>query len=99
MLQPVAVNGPVHYDCATLAPPNQIAAAAASRTPAEIVSEACMPAMKALDCPISDPNSATPSTLPVCRVALRTPAAIPERDFSTLPSNVDVSGGTKRPRP
>ena len=55
--------------------------------------------MKAEDCPTSAPNNATPSTLPVCRVAFSTPAAMPERDFSTLPSNVDVSGGTSRPRP
>ncbi len=46
-----------------------------------------------------EPNSATPSTLPVCRVALRTPAAIPERDFFTLPSKVEVSGGTSKPSP
>ena len=49
--------------------------------------------------PINDPNSATPSTLPVCRVELSTPAAMPERDFSTLPSSVDVIGGTSRPSP
>jgi hypothetical protein len=27
-----------------------------------------------------------------------TPAEMPERDFSTLPSSVDVSGGTSNPR-
>ena len=79
--------------------PHQIAAAAASSTPAEMVSDACSPVMKALDWPTNEPNKATPSTLPVCRVALSTPAAIPERDFSTLPSKVDVSGGTSNPRP
>jgi hypothetical protein len=47
----------------------------------------------------SEPKRATPSTLPDCRMALRTPAAMPERDFSTLPKSVDVSGGTKSPRP
>jgi hypothetical protein len=26
-------------------------------------------------------------------------SALPERAFSTLPSSVEVSGGTKRPRP
>ena len=55
--------------------------------------------MKTDALPISDPNRATPSTLPVCRVALRTPAAIPERDFSTLPSSADVNGGTNSPSP
>jgi hypothetical protein len=49
--------------------------------------------------PTSEPNSATPRTLPVCRVELSTPAATPERDFSTLPSSVEVSGGARRPRP
>ena len=44
--------------------------------------------MKAPDRLTNEPNKATPSTLPVCRVALSTPAAMPERDFSTLPSNV-----------
>ena len=55
--------------------------------------------MKLPDWLTSDPNKATPSTLPVCRVALSTPAAMPERDFSTLPSNVDVNGGTSNPSP
>lgn len=55
--------------------------------------------MKKLSEAISEPNSATPRTLPVCRVALRTPAAIPERAFSTLPSKVEVSGGTSSPSP
>jgi hypothetical protein len=41
----------------------------------------------------SEPNNATPRTLPVCRVELSTPAATPERGFSTLPSSVEVSGG------
>src|ERR1700753_352336 len=98
MLQPVAVNDRVHQLCAVL-PLHQIAAAAVSRTAAEIASAACVPAMKALACPISEPNSATPSTLPVCRVELSTPASMPERDLSTLPSKVEVKGGTKRPSP
>ena len=55
--------------------------------------------MKEPDRLTSEPSSATPSTLPVCRVAFSTPAAMPERDFSTLPSNVDVNGGTSKPRP
>ena len=55
--------------------------------------------MKVPDWLTSEPNNATPSTLPVCRVALSTPAAMPERDFSTLPSNVDVNGGTNNPSP
>ena len=79
--------------------PHQITAPAASNTPAEMISDACAPAMNAPDWPTSEPNKATPSTLPVCRVALRTPAAMPERDFSTLPSSVEVSGGTSSPSP
>ena len=66
---------------------------------AETIRAARVPNRKACVCPISDPNSATPSTLPVCRVELSTPAAMPERALSTLPSSVEVSGGTKRPRP
>jgi hypothetical protein len=31
--------------------------------------------------------------------ALSMPAAMPERDLSTLPSSVEVSGGTSNPRP
>ena len=30
---------------------------------------------------MDEPNNATPSTLPVCRVALSMPAATPERDL------------------
>jgi len=45
-------------------------------------------------CAISDPNNATPSTLPVWRAELNTLAATPERDFSTLPRSADASGGT-----
>ena len=55
--------------------------------------------MNALSDATSEPNSATPRTLPVCRVALSTPAAMPERAFSTLPSKVEVRGGTSRPSP
>ncbi len=55
--------------------------------------------MKAPGCPISAPNKATPITLPVCRVAFNTPATTPDRDFSTLPSRVEVNGGTSRPSP
>src|SRR5256885_16293452 len=65
--------------------PNQIAAAAASRTAAEMTSEACNPVMNAPAWPARDPNRATPSTLPVWRVALSTPAAMPERERSALP--------------
>lgn len=58
-----------------------------------MVSEACRPVMKFPA--TSEPNSATPSTLPVCRVALSTPAAMPERAFSTLPSSVEVRAAPK----
>ncbi|MBW7965762.1 hypothetical protein HYH07_25795 [Bradyrhizobium sp. BR 10261] len=55
--------------------------------------------MNALFSPTSDPNRATPSTLPVCRVAFNTPAARPDLDFSTLSSSVEVKDGTSRPSP
>ena len=77
----------------------QIAAAANNSTAAEIINDACMPVMKVPVWPTSEPNRATPSTLPVWRVAFSTPAAIPARDFSTLPSNVEVNGGTRSPSP
>jgi hypothetical protein len=59
--------------------------------------------LKSVFPPASDPNSATPRTLPVCRVELSTPAATPERGFSTLPNSVEVSGapagpGRRRPQ-
>ena len=82
-----------------LAAPRQIAAAAASSRQAEMTSDTCAPAMKAVGLTDQRAEQRDPSTLPVCRVALSTPAAMPERDFSTLPSSVDVSGGTSRPRP
>jgi hypothetical protein len=47
-----------------------------------------VPGIKAFARPTSDPNRATPRTLPVWRAELRTPAATPERVFSTLLSNV-----------
>jgi choline dehydrogenase-like flavoprotein len=47
----------------------------------------------------SEPNMATPSTLPVCRNAVSVPDAIPERDGSTLPSRADVSGTAISPIP
>lgn len=76
-----------------------MATAAPSRSIAATISDVRAPGRNAFACPRSDPNNATPKTLPVCRVELRTPAATPERDFSTLPSKVDVSGGTSNPRP
>jgi hypothetical protein len=39
--------------------------------------------MNALSPPTSEPNRATPRTLPVCPVAFNTPAAMADRDFST----------------
>jgi hypothetical protein len=64
-----------------------------------MISEIRTPEINALACPTSAPNSATPRTLPVCRVEFRRPAASPERAFSTVPSNVEVSGGTRNPKP
>jgi hypothetical protein len=55
--------------------------------------------MNALLPPTSEPNKATPSTLRVCRVAFNTPAAMPDRDYSTLLSSVEVNDGTSRPTP
>jgi hypothetical protein len=56
-----------------------------------------IPNMKSFVCPISEPNSATPRTLPVCRAELSTPA----RNFSTLPSSSDAAvqptSAAKRP--
>jgi hypothetical protein len=72
--------------------------AAAPAKNAEMISAACSPD-KNVFCPISDPKSATPSTLPVCRAELSTPAATPERGLSTLPRNAEVSGGTERAKP
>ena len=54
---------------------------AVSKTPAPIPRDACRPAMNAADRPTSDPNNATPSTLPVCRVALSTPQRYPSATF------------------
>lgn len=45
------------------------------------------------------PNKATPGTLPVCRVASRTPAATPQRFFYTLPSGIEVGGEAGHPEP
>jgi len=47
----------------------------------------------------SEPNSATPMTLPVCLAVVRVPAATPERLASTLPSMAAVMAGTSRPSP
>jgi len=47
----------------------------------------------------SDPNSATPMTLPVWRAVFRVPDATPDRERSTPPSNVEVMTGTTSPRP
>jgi hypothetical protein len=52
----------------------------------DITSEVCAPANERVVPPTSEPNKATPCTLPVCRVAFSTPAAMPDRDFSVLPS-------------
>jgi len=76
-----------------------ITAAAVTKSVAEMISAMRVPNRKASACPINDPNRATPSTLPICRVELSTPAAAPERAFSTLPRSVEVSGGTNRPSP
>ena len=37
--------------------------------------------------------------LPVWRIALRTPEAMPEYCLVTLPSSVEVIGGTSKPNP
>ena len=46
----------------------------------------------------SDPNSATPIRLPVWRAVFRVPDAMPDRERSTPPSNVEVMTGTMSPR-
>ncbi len=48
---------------------------------------------------ISEPNSATPMTLPVWRAVLSVPDAMPERERSTLPSRDAVITGTISPSP
>src|SRR6516162_9271463 len=79
--------------------PATMIAPAAMRTRAATRRVARAPAKKSADRPMKAPKRATPKTLPVCRVALRTPAAMPERAFSTLPRRLAVSGGTSAPRP
>lgn len=63
------------------AAPHQMTAPAASSTPAEMTSDACRPVMNMLDWPTSDPNNATPSTLPVWRVALEYAGSDPGARF------------------
>src|SRR5262249_55336267 len=58
-------DSPLHR--LSFARPNQIATAPVSNAAPDIASEACAPAMNALFPPTSEPNRATPSTLPVCR--------------------------------
>jgi hypothetical protein len=74
--------------------PNAIVGAALTSNSAEMTGAASAPNMKSFVCAIRQPNSATPSTLTVCRAELSTPAATPERDFSTLPR----SAGRERRR-
>jgi hypothetical protein len=74
---------------------SRIAVAALTSKRVEIARAARTPEMKSFVCPMSEPNSATPSTLPVCRDELRTPAATPERDFSTLPSSAESAAAPK----
>ena len=57
-----------------------MADAAAINSAAEMISAIRAPNRKASACAINEPNTATPSTLPVCRVELSTPAATPERE-------------------
>ena len=79
--------------------PITTAAALHPSKPAEMISASRKPGITPPALPASDPNSATPSTLPVCRMELSTPEATPERDLSTLPRSVEVSGGTSSPNP
>src|SRR5262249_3300453 len=81
-----------------LALPSIAIVAAAPAKNAEMISAARSPGKNEF-CPISDPNSATPSTLPVCRAELSTPAATPERGFSPLQRSAEVSGGRERAKP
>jgi hypothetical protein len=48
--------------------------------------------------PTNEPNKATPSALPVCRVAFSTSAAMPDRDFSARfrPSRKKLAGTLAR---
>ena len=46
---------------------------------------------------ISEPNSATPTTLPVWRIVFSVPEAMPDCDRSTLASSSDVISGTISP--
>src|SRR5580700_3590538 len=65
-------------------------------SPAAIAHAACRPAAAAMPAS-SEPNRATPRTLPVCRNAVSVPDATPERDGSTLPSRAEVIAVTASP--
>ena len=51
-----------------------------SSTAIEIASAMCRPAAKRPSIPISDPNSATPILLPVCRIVVSVPEATAGQD-------------------
>src|SRR5580693_2275070 len=70
-----------------------------SNSPAETPSAARVPLVSAPGPAINAPYSATPSTLPACRVAFNAPDATPDCARSTVPSTDEVIGGTTRPTP
>ena len=72
---------------------------AQSAKPAAITSAMRTPPMKSAGAAKQRAKERDAETLPVCRIALRTPEATPEYCLVTLPSNVDVIGGTSRPSP
>jgi len=56
----------------------RITALETSNNPAEIISDKRVPGRRLLFFAMSEPNKATPMTLPVCRAELSTPEATPE---------------------
>jgi hypothetical protein len=91
MILRIVAGFPHHHDAGFTVAPDQIAAAAASSRQAQITSAACAPDMKAPDRPISEPNNATPSTLPVCRVELSTPKRTNAERRSRFPLNASAT--------